>query len=101
MPVQTSFGRHSHEHAMSHDASKGTIVLKHFSCVISSKLKIFACCKKHMSYFSSGYQHLIKPDLFTISLASKLLKCDEIFVILDFLMTVKIISIFFLDKNAQ
>ena len=74
----------------SRDASKGTIVVKHFSCVISSELKIFACCKKHMSYFSSGYLHLITPVLYTISLASKLLKCNEFFFIFDFLMNVKI-----------
>ena len=75
---------------MSRDASKGTIVVKHFSCVISSELKVFACYKKHLSYFNSIYLHLIETDVYTISLASKLLKCDESFVIFNFLMNVKI-----------
>ena len=84
---------------MSHDASKGIIVLKYFACVISSELKIFACCKKHTSYFSSGYLHLIKPDLYTISLASKQLKCNKIFVIMGFLTTVKIDFYMFLSQK--
>ena len=37
-----------------------------------------------MSYFNSMNLHLIKTDLNKISLAIKLLKCDEIFVIFDF-----------------
>ena len=69
----------------SRDASKGTIVVKYFSCVISLELKIFASCKKHVSYFSSVYLNLIE-----ISLASKLLNCDKFFVIFDFLTYVKI-----------
>ena len=64
--------------------------MKHFSCVISSVLKIFALCKKHVSYFSGVYRHLIETYLYTISLASKQLKCDESFVIFDFLTNVKI-----------
>ena len=70
--------------------SNGAIVVKHFSCVISSELKIFARCKKYVSYFSSVYTHLIETDLYTISLASKLLKCGKCFVVFDFLMNVKI-----------
>ena len=69
--------------------SKGTIVVEHFLCVISSEIKIFARCKKQASYFSSVYLHLIKTDLYTISLASKLLKCDKFFVIFNFSMNVK------------
>ena len=81
----------SNQHVTSRDASKDTIVTKYFSCVFSSELKTFACCKKRMSYFSSSiYLHLIKTDLYTISLASKLLKCDEFFVSFDFLINDKI-----------
>ena len=70
-------------------------LLKHhrcetFSCVIASDLKIFPCCKKHVSYFSSMYLHLIETLLYTISLESKLLKCDKFFITFDFLMNVKI-----------
>ena len=64
--------------------------MKHFSCVVSLVLKIFARCKKHVSYFSSVYLHLIKIYPYTISLASKLLKCDQFFVIFNFLTNVKI-----------
>ena len=77
-------------HLMCLMASNGTIVVKHFSCVIWSELKIFARCKKHVSYFSSVYLYLIETDLYTISLASKLLKCYEFFVIFNFLVNVKI-----------
>ena len=77
MPIETSLWHHNHQHATSRYASKGTIVMKHVSCVISSELKIFARYEKHMSYFSSVYLHLITNDLYTISLASKLLKWDE------------------------
>ena len=90
MHIETSSSRHNHQHVTSRDASKGTIVLKQFQCVISSELKVFAWCKKHMSFDSSIYLHLIETDVYTISLASKLLKCDDFFVIFDFLMTVKI-----------
>ena len=84
--------RRVHDVIVISDASKGTNVVKHFSCVISSEVKIFACCKKHMSYFSNIYLHLIETKLYrsTISLASKLLKCDECFVIFDISMNVKI-----------
>ena len=75
---------------MLHDASKGTIVVKQFSFVILLVLKIFTCCKKHVSYFSSVYLNLTGIYLFTISLASKLLKCDKFFVSFDFLTNVKI-----------
>ena len=64
--------------------------MKYFSFVISSELTIFACCKKHMPYFNSIYHNLIETDLYAISLASKLPKCDEIFVISDFLLNIKI-----------
>ena len=90
MPIETSLLRHNHQHATSLDMSNGTVVVKRFSCVISSELKIFACCKKHVSYCSSIYLYLIETDLYTISLASKLLKCYEFFVIFSFLMNVKI-----------
>ena len=63
---------------------------KNFSCVILLVLKIFARCKKHVSYYSSVYLQLIEIYLYTISLASKLLKCDDVFVIFDFLTNVKI-----------
>ena len=53
--------------------------MKYFSCGISSELKIFACCKKHVSYFSSVYLHLIESNLYTMSVMSKKLKCDNFF----------------------
>ena len=90
MPVETSLWRHNHQHATSRDASKGIIVVKHFSCVISLELKIFARCKKHVSYFSSVYLNLIEIYLYTKSLASKLLNCDRYFVIFDLLTNVQI-----------
>ena len=64
--------------------------MKQFPCVISLVLKIFALCKKHVSYFSSVYLNLIEIYLYIISLASKLLKGDEFFVIFDILTNVKI-----------
>ena len=64
--------------------------MKHFSCVISLEFKIFAYCKKHVSYFSSVYLNLIEIYLYKISLASMLLNCDEFFTIFDFLTNVKI-----------
>ena len=42
-------------------------------------IEIFECCIKHVSYFSKVYLHLIEIHLYTISLASKLLKCDDFF----------------------
>ena len=90
MPIDTSLWCHSHQHATSRDVSNDTIVVEHFSCVISSELKIFAWCKKHVSYISSVYLYLTDPDLYTISLASKLLKCYKFFFIFDCLMNVKI-----------
>ena len=64
--------------------------MKHFSCVISLELKIFACCKKYVSFFSSVYLNLIEIYLYTISLASKQLNFDRFFVIFDILTNVKI-----------
>ena len=62
---------------------------------------MFACCKKHISYFRNIYLHIIETDLYTISLASKLLKCDEFFVIFDILMNVKVDFHISHSKNAQ
>ena len=53
--------------------------MKYLSGVISSELKIFVRCKKHVSYFSSVYLHHIETDLYT----RKQLKCDDF--ILSFL----------------
>ena len=64
--------------------------MKQYSCVISLELKIFARCKKHVSYFSSVYLNLIEIYLYTLSLASKLLKCDGCSVIFEILTNVKI-----------
>ena len=85
----------------SRDASKGTIVLKHFSCVISSELKIFARCEKHVLYFRSMHLRLIETDLYTISLAIKLLKGDECFAIFESLKNVKIDFHIFRRQNVQ
>ena len=90
MSVEMSMWRHNQKHATSREASKGTIVLKHFSYVISSELKIFARCKKNILYFSSMHLRQTETDLYTISLASKLLKWNECFAIFEFLMNVKI-----------
>ena len=54
------------------DMSNGTTVVKHFSCTISSELKIFARCKKHELYFGSVYLYLEETDMYTISLAKML-----------------------------
>ena len=70
----------------SRDSSKGTIIVKHFSCVISSELKIFARCKKHVSYFTKVYLSSYR-NRSVYSMADKLLKSDKF---LSFLMTVKI-----------
>ena len=75
---------------MSHDPSKSTIVVKQFSCVILLVLEIFAHCKMHVSYFSCVYLNLIEIYLYIISLVSKLLKCDKLLVIFNFLTNVKI-----------
>ena len=40
--------------------------------------------KKHVSYFSSMYLHIIETYLYTILLVSKLLKCNKFFVIFIF-----------------
>ena len=64
----------------SRDRSKGAIVLKHFSRDISLEIKILASCKNCMTHFSSVYVDLIETNLFTISLMSKLLNCDEFFI---------------------
>ena len=90
MPIETSLWRHNYQHATSRNVSNDTIVVKHFSYVISSEMKIFARCKKHVLYFSSVYLYLIETDLYTISFASKLLKRYEFFVIFDILMNVRI-----------
>ena len=63
--------------------------MEHFSRVISLELKIFARCKKHVSYFSSVYLNLIEIYLNTTCLASKLLNCDGFFVIFEFLTNIK------------
>ena len=52
-------------------------------------------------YFSSIFLRLVETDLYTISLASELLKCDECFATFDFLMNVKVDFYFLVDKNAQ
>ena len=64
--------------------------MKYFAYVISSELKILSRGKKHVSYFSSVYLHLIETSLCTTSLASKQLKCDGFFVVFDFSINVKI-----------
>ena len=64
--------------------------MKYFSCIISSELKIFVRCKKHVTYFSIVYLHFIETNLYTILLTSKQLKCDKFFFVFDFLMNVKI-----------
>ena len=78
MTTETSLWRHNHQYATLFDATKGTIVMKYF--FISSELNTSARCKKkkkHMSYFGSVYLYLIATDMYTISLASKLLEFDE------------------------
>ena len=87
--VEMNMWHHNHQHATSRDASKGTIILKYFSCIISSELKIFARCKKNVLYFSSVHLHLIETNLYTISLARKLLRWNKCFAIFEFLMNVK------------
>ena len=44
MPTESRLRRHHHQNATSRDASKGAIVEKHFLCVVSSELKLFARC---------------------------------------------------------
>ena len=46
---------------------KGTIIVKHFSCVISLVLKIFARCEKHVSYFSSVQKSIFIQYRWTVS----------------------------------
>ena len=66
------------------------MTFKILNVTVSLELKIFARCKKHVSYFSSVYLNLIEVYVYTISLASKLLNCDGFFVMFDFLTHVKI-----------
>ena len=90
----------SHQHATSRDVSNGTIVVKHFSCVILSELKIFARCKKHILYCSSMYLYLMETDLYAILLVSKLLKCTNFSSFLIFWWMSKLMSIFLIDKKC-
>ena len=58
-------------------SAQSIIVVKHFLCVISLELKLFARRKKHLSYFSAMYPHLIVQ------------KYDEFLAIFEFLMNTK------------
>ena len=92
MPVETSLWLHTHQHATSRDTYKGTIVMKYFSCVISSELKLFARCKRYGRILVACICILQKPIVFFFFFFFLLFFFFFLFffVVFDFLMNVKI-----------